>query len=79
MFGLSDAQLVSYYIVDRMLAQFGSVIVLVGLTWVLMRELPELTVIVEDLLFLVTGTEYDLGTAFEKDQTEPGSPTPGDD
>jgi len=79
LFGLSDAQLVSYYIVDRMLAQFGSVIVLVGLTWVLMRELPELTVIVEDLLFLVTGTEYDLGTTFEKDQSESGPATPGDD
>ncbi|WP_058995089.1 archaeosortase A [Haloarcula sp. CBA1127] len=79
LFGLSDAQLVSYYIVDRMLAQFGSVIVLVGLTWVLMRELPELTVIIEDLLFLVTGTEYDLGTTFEKDQSESGPATPGDD
>ncbi|NLV12075.1 archaeosortase A [Haloarcula argentinensis] len=79
LFGLSDAQLVSYYIVDRMLAQFGSVIVLVGLTWVLMRELPELTVIIEDLLFLVTGTEYDLGTAFEKNEPESGPATPGDD
>ncbi|WP_423999332.1 archaeosortase A [Haloarcula salina] len=79
LFGISDPRLVSYYIVDRILAQTGSVLVLVALTWVLMRELPELAVIVEDLLYLVTGTEYDLGATFEADETDPGTPTPGDD
>ncbi|MFB6222995.1 MAG: archaeosortase A [Haloarcula sp.] len=79
LFGLSDPRLVSYYIVDRILAQTGSVIVLVALTWLLMRELPELTVIVEDLLYLLTGTEYDLTGAFEATEAEPATASPGDD
>ncbi|MBV0924542.1 archaeosortase A [Halomicroarcula limicola] len=65
LFGLSDPRMVSYYIADRMLAQFGSVVALVVITWFLVRELPEITVLVEDLLYLVTGTEYDLSSAFD--------------
>ncbi|MFC7028437.1 archaeosortase A [Halomicroarcula sp. GCM10025324] len=66
LFGLTDPRMVSYYIADRILAQVGSVVVLVGITWLLVRELPEITVLVEDLLFLVTGTEYDLAGAFDR-------------
>ena len=65
LFGLTDPRMVSYYLADRILAQVGSVVVLIGITWLLVREIPEITVIVEDLLFLVTGTEYDLASAFD--------------
>jgi archaeosortase A (PGF-CTERM-specific) len=65
LFGTTDPRMVSYYLSDRILAQTGSVIVLVGITWLLVRELPEITVLVEDLLFLLTGTEYDLTGAFD--------------
>jgi len=79
-FGLTDPRMVSYYVADRILAQTGSVIVLVGLTWLLVRELPEITVLVEDLLFLVTNTEYDLTSAFETDGQPSEETTPaGDD
>jgi len=66
-FGLTDPRLVSYYFSDRILAQTGSVIALIAITYLLVRELPEITVLVEDLLFLVTGTEYDLVSAFDAD------------
>ncbi|WP_254278950.1 archaeosortase A [Haloarcula marina] len=80
LFGLSDPRMVSYYIADRILAQTGSVVVLVVITWLLVRELPEITVLVEDLLFLVTGTEYDLQSAFDTDaEGEDGSAVAGDD
>lgn len=80
LFGLSDPRMVSYYVADRILAQTGSVVVLVGLTWLLVRELPELTVIVEDLLYLVTGTEYELVEAFDPEaETEDAGPTASDD
>ena len=65
-FGFSLAQdpaLVSYYVADRMLAQSASVVALVGITYLLVRELPETLTVVEDLLFVVTGTEYDLRSA----------------
>lgn len=63
-FGLTDEQMVSYYVADRMLAQFGSVVAMVAITWMVVRILPEILVIVEDLLFLLTGSEYDLQDAF---------------
>jgi len=77
-FGLEDPQMVSYYVADRILAQTGSVVVLVGITYLLVRELPEITVLVEDLLFLATGNEYDLAAAFDA-ETASEAPAPGDD
>jgi len=60
LFGTDDIQKVSYYIADRMLAQFGSVVALVVITWLIVRELPEILSLIEDVAYLVTGTEYDL-------------------
>ncbi|WP_049999190.1 archaeosortase A [Halococcus sediminicola] len=60
LFGASDPYKVSYFIVDRVLAQSLSVLALVGVTWVVVRELPEIMVVIEDVLFMATGTEYDL-------------------
>jgi archaeosortase A (PGF-CTERM-specific) len=64
LFGLSDPQLVSYYIADRLLAQFGSVIAMVIITWLVVQRLPGLLIIVEDLLYLLTAREFDLADAF---------------
>ncbi|QGA82330.1 archaeosortase A [Halomicrobium sp. LC1Hm] len=60
LFGTADEQMVSYYIADRLLAQFGSVIALVGITWLVVKVLPEILSLVDDVAYLVTGTEYDL-------------------
>lgn len=60
LFGSEDPYKVSYFIADRVLAQSLSVVALVGVTWVVVRELPEVMVMVEDVLFMATGTEYDL-------------------
>ena len=64
-FGTSDPQMVSYYISDRLLGQFGSVIALVIIMWLIVRELPEVLDVVEDVLYLATGTEYDLSAAID--------------
>jgi len=47
-----------------MLAQFGSVFAMIFITWLVVKTLPEILVIVEDLLYLLTGSEYDLQEAF---------------
>lgn len=60
LFGSEEAPKVSYYVADRILAQSLSVVALVGITYLVVRELPEILTVVEDLLFVVTGTEYDL-------------------
>ena len=63
LFGSSDPYMVSFFISDRIISQFLAVIVLIGLTYVAVRELPELLVIIEDVLYLLTGDEYDLERA----------------
>ncbi|AKH96865.1 cytochrome oxidase subunit I [Halanaeroarchaeum sulfurireducens] len=60
LFGTDNPYMVSYLIADRVLAQSLSVVALVGLTLALLRLLPELATIVEDVLFLVTGKSYDI-------------------
>jgi archaeosortase A (PGF-CTERM-specific) len=67
-FGFSltqDPALVSYYVADRILAQTGSVLALVAITYLVVRELPEVLEVVEDVLFVVTGSEWDLGAALD--------------
>jgi archaeosortase A (PGF-CTERM-specific) len=62
--GTDDPQYVSYFLADRMIAQFGSVFAMVLITWLVVKTLPEILTIVEDLLYLLTGSEYELEDAF---------------
>lgn len=63
LFGSADPYKVSYFIADRIIAQSLSVVALVCIMWVVVRELPEVMVVVEDALYMITGTEYDLQSA----------------
>jgi archaeosortase A (PGF-CTERM-specific) len=71
LFGLDPAQQakVSYYIGDRIIAQSLSVVALVAITYLVVRELPEILTIVEDLLYVATGSEYDLTGALDVQPT----------
>ena len=60
LFGIDDAYLVSYIVADKILAQSLSVVALVAITYLVVREVPEVLGIIEDVLFMATGTEYDL-------------------
>jgi archaeosortase A (PGF-CTERM-specific) len=66
-FATNDPQLVSYYIADRILAQVGSVLALIVITLLIVRFLPEIVILVEDGLRLVTGKEWDLAGAIGVD------------
>ncbi len=59
-FSATDPYKVSYFLADRVLAQSLSVLVLVAITWLVVRELPATLVVIEDLLYLFTGTDYEL-------------------
>lgn len=65
--GYTDPGLVSFFIADRVLSQSLSVVALVGITWLVVRTVPELLALVEEALFVVTRTEYDLHAAFAVD------------
>lgn len=61
LFGTSDPNMVSFLVADRVLAQSASVVALVVITLALLRVVPELATVVEDVLFLLTGDDYDIG------------------
>ncbi|MFC7081002.1 archaeosortase A [Halorussus caseinilyticus] len=61
--GYENPNMVSYFISDRVLAQSLSVVALVGIAWAVAREVPELLTVGEDVLYIVTGDEYDLHEA----------------
>lgn len=63
LFGAEDPYKVSYFIADRIIAQSLSVVALVCIMWAVVHVLPEVMVVVEDVLYMVTGTEYDLQNA----------------
>ncbi|KYH27797.1 transmembrane exosortase EpsH [Halalkalicoccus paucihalophilus] len=61
LFGVEDPIRVSFFVADRILSQGLAVVALLAIAWAVVKVLPELYVIVEDLAYLVTGEEYDLG------------------
>jgi len=80
MFGGSDVYRVSWYVSDRIISQLLAVVALVGVTYLVVRELPEILTIIEDVLYMVTNTEYDLSDALElpREQSTPQTPTSDD-
>jgi archaeosortase A (PGF-CTERM-specific) len=76
LFGLDNSLKVSYIWVDRILAQSLAVVAMILIFWLVLRELPEVVGPVEDVLYLLTGTEYDLAGAL--DMGPESSPEPAD-
>ena len=70
LFGSTDPYMVSFFISDRIISQVLAVVVLVGITYVVVREVPELLTVVEDVLYLVTGDEYDLAAQLDLERPE---------
>ncbi|QCC50169.1 archaeosortase A [Halapricum salinum] len=62
-FGLQTHLEVSYIVADRIIAQFLSVAALVGITYIVVMQLPEVLAIVEEGLYVITRKEYDLQKA----------------
>ena len=81
MFGGSDPYRVSWYVSDRIISQVLAVVALVGVTYLVVRELPEILTIIEDVLFMVTGDEYDLSKTLDlpRSQVRTQPPESGDD
>lgn len=60
LFGASDPYMVSFFLADRVISQVLAVVALVGVTYLVVRELPELLTVIEDVLYMLTAEEYDL-------------------
>lgn len=79
LFGLDTSLRVSYIWADRVMAQLASVVAMVLIFWLVIREVPEVMDPVEEVLFLLTGNEYDLAAAFNLDTaSDAGDVEPAD-
>lgn len=75
-----DPAMTSYFVADRVIAQTLAVVALVGVTWLVVREVPEVLDVLEEALYVCTRREVDLAAEVgidrealaEKDR-EPGS------
>jgi archaeosortase A (PGF-CTERM-specific) len=76
-FGTDTGLRVSYLWADRILAQLGSVVAMLLIFWLVVQELPEVMGPVEDVLYLLTGEEYDLAEALDLNRGDE-QPTPAD-
>ncbi|MXR50671.1 archaeosortase A [Halovenus sp. WSH3] len=75
--GLDNPFRVSYIWADRIIAQSASVVAMILIIWLMIRIVPEVMEPIEDLLYLLTGEEYDLAGALDID-TEETQPDPAD-
>ncbi|RAW46613.1 archaeosortase A [Halorubrum sp. 48-1-W] len=60
MFGATDPYRVSFLVSDRIISQLLAVVALIGITYLVARQLPELVGVLEDVLYVLTGEEHDL-------------------
>jgi archaeosortase A (PGF-CTERM-specific) len=60
MFGETNPYRVSFLVSDRIISQLLAVVALVGVTYLVARQLPELLTVLEDILYILTGEEHDL-------------------
>ncbi len=76
LFALDNELRVSYIWADRIMAQTASVIAMVVIFWLVVREVPEVMEPVEEVLHLLTGEDLDLAEALnvEREPSEPAEP-----
>ncbi|SNZ04617.1 archaeosortase A, PGF-CTERM-specific [Natronoarchaeum philippinense] len=77
-----ESMVTSFYVSHHLISQTLSVLALVGITLLVVRVLPELFAVLDEILFVLTGTEYDLqselapsndaGTVGQVDAADPG-------
>lgn len=68
LFGIApdEVGLVSFYLADKVIAQAASVVALLVLTLFVVRVLPEVAVVLEDALYVLTRREYDIQGAMAR-------------
>lgn len=68
----AEANRVSYLVAHNYISQLLSVVALVGITLLIIKILPEVLRPLEEVLFILTGTEYDLERALGTDARADG-------
>ena len=60
LFGETNPYRVSFLLSDRVISQVLAVVALIGIAYLVARELPEILTVLEDILYVFTGEEHDL-------------------
>jgi archaeosortase A len=72
----AEADRVSYLVAHNYISQLLAVVALVGITLLVVKLLPEVLEPLEEVLFVLTGTEYDLASALGADDGTDRDRTP---
>ena len=65
LFGETSPYRVSFLVSDRIISQVLAVVALIGVTYLVVRQLPELLIVLEDVLYVLTGEEHDLSEVID--------------
>ncbi|QCC58045.1 archaeosortase A [Natrinema thermotolerans] len=68
----APADRTSYIVAHNFIAQSLSIVALLGITYLVLRILPEILEPLEDVLYILTGTEYDLADALGQEMRTDG-------
>ncbi|MGQ3411965.1 archaeosortase A [Natrinema sp. LN54] len=71
----APADRTSYIVAHNFIAQSLSIVALLGITYLVVRILPEVLEPLEDVLYILTGTEYDLADALGQELRADGGAT----
>ncbi|WP_226481350.1 archaeosortase A [Natrinema amylolyticum] len=72
----APASRTSYIVAHNFIAQTLSIVALLGITYLVVRVLPEVLEPLEDVLFILTGSEYDLEAALGEGMRTDGGTDP---
>lgn len=72
-FSVGHPYRVSYIWADRIIAQSASVVAMILIIWLVVREVPEVMQPIEEVLYLLTGEEHDLAAALDLDSSDADS------
>jgi archaeosortase A (PGF-CTERM-specific) len=73
---LAAGENTSFFISHTLISQTLSVVALLGITVIVLKILPEITTALEEALFVLTGTEYDLADALDVQPVRPEAGQP---
>jgi archaeosortase A (PGF-CTERM-specific) len=74
----APASRTSYIVAHNFVAQTLSIVALLGITYLVVRVLPEVLEPLEDVLYILTGSEYDLADALGREVRADGGVDAGD-
>jgi archaeosortase A (PGF-CTERM-specific) len=66
----------SFFVSHTLISQSLSIVALLGITMLVLRILPEITTVLDEVLFVLTGTEYDLAETLDIESVQAGRGDP---